>query len=57
MPVDQAIADGDHAVKTPDTIAAVVESIQSGVGGTEEGVDRTEGTLVNRDNDAALGGE
>ena len=46
MPVDQAIADGDHAVKTPDVIAETVEAIQSGVGGTEAGVDRTEGTLV-----------
>ena len=57
MPVDQAIADGDHAVKSPEAVASVVEAIQSGVGGTEEGVDRTEGTLVNRNNDAALSGE
>jgi small subunit ribosomal protein S2 len=57
MPVDQAIADGDHAVKTPETIAAVVEQIQSGVGGTEAQVDRTEGTLINRDTDRALAGE
>ncbi len=44
MPVEQAIADGDHAVKDVAAVPAIVESIEAGVGGTEQAADRTEGT-------------
>ncbi|MEO7521072.1 MAG: 30S ribosomal protein S2 [Gemmatimonas sp.] len=42
MPVEQAIADGDHAVKPVAVIAETVDAMQSGVGGTEVGVSGAE---------------